>query len=143
LPFIRGWSLSEEAAGSINRIVRSFRAEEPARYLVIASTLAFVEVARKWDRLAGDRFAPHQLHAFLAAPPAWFSIDPIDEDLVEFFFRLPASVLMESGKQESIEWTDAVHAATALSHDTSLMRCLLAVEVQRIRRIELVSEVCV
>ena len=143
LPFVRGWSLSEEAARSVNGIVRSFRAEEPARYLVIASTLAFVEVARKWDQLAGGRFAPYQLHAFLAAPPGWFSVDPVDEDLVEFFFRLPASVLMEGGKQESIEWTDAVHAATTLSHDTSPTRCLLAVEDQRIRRIELLSGVCV
>jgi hypothetical protein len=143
LPFIGGWSLSEKAAGSINRIVRSFQAEEPARYLVIASTFAFVEVARKWDRLADGRFQAYQLRAFLEAPPGWFSVDPVDEDLVEFFFRLPASVLMESGKPESIEWTDAVHAATTLSHDTSHTRCLLAVEDQRIRRIELLSDVWV
>jgi hypothetical protein len=142
MPFIQGWSLSEDAARSINAIVGSFTREEPARDLVIASTLAFVELARKWDRLAGGRFQPYQLHAFLAAPPGWFTIDPVDEDLVEFFFRLPASVLMGSGRQESIEWTDAVHAATALSHDTPPMRCLLAVEDQRIRRIELVNEVC-
>jgi hypothetical protein len=143
LPFMRGWSLSEEAARSINAIIGSYTRDEPARHLVFASTLAFVEMARKWDRLAGDRFAPYQLHAFLAAPPGWFSVDPVDEDLVAFFFRLPASIRMESGKQESIEWTDAVHAATALSRDTPRTRCLLAVEDQRIQRIELVSDVCV
>jgi hypothetical protein len=141
--FRRGDSLSEEAARAINAILRRYHADEPSPYLVIASTLAFVEVARKWDRLAGGRFAPHQLKAFLVGPPPWFAVDPVDEDLVEFFFRLPADVLMEDGRPASIEWTDAVHAATALSRDTPGRQCLLAVEDRRLLRIELLRGRCV
>jgi hypothetical protein len=142
-PFVAAGSLSEAAARAINAIVRAYHEDEPARYLVTASTLAFAEIARKWEQLAGERFAPYQLKAFLTVPPAWFSVDPVDEDLVEFFLRLPGEVLMADGRLAGIEWTDAVHAATALSHDTERMRCLLAVEDKRIRRLELVAGRCV
>jgi hypothetical protein len=142
-PFRRGDSLSEAAARAINTILRAYYADEPSPDLVIASTLAFVEIARKWDQLAGGRFAPYQLKAFLAGPPPWFIVDPVDEDLVEFFLRLPADVLMEDGRPASIEWTDAVHAATALSRDTPPRHCLIAVEDRRMLRIELLRERCV
>src|SRR4051794_38521081 len=78
-PFRPGPSLSADAARAINAIVRAHYADQPARYLVFASSLAFVEVARKWNALAGGRFAPHQLRAFLANPPEWFAVDPVDE----------------------------------------------------------------
>jgi hypothetical protein len=143
VPFRRGDSLSEDAARAINAILRAYHADEPSPHLVIASTLAFVEVCRKWDRLAGGRFAPHQLKAFLTVTPPWFAVDPVDEDLVEFFLRLPVDVLLEDGRPASIEWTDAVHAATALSRDTPRGRCLLAVEDQRMLRIELLQGRCV
>jgi hypothetical protein len=129
--FRRGSSLSEEAARGINAIVRAYIEDEPARALVFASALAFAEIARKWDALAGGRFQPHQLRAFLAVPPAWFAVDPVDESLVEFFLHVPSAVML--GDLLSIEWADAIHVATAFSHDRPGMPCLLAVEDQRIR----------
>jgi hypothetical protein len=112
--------LSVAAAHEINR-ARDRAAVGVLRDLVIASCLAFVEVVRKWDVLAQGRFHPWQLKAFLQQPPEWFSVSPVDEDLVEYFLEVPAEVLMPGGKREVVEWTDAVHVATVLSRgDTSL-----------------------
>jgi hypothetical protein len=129
--FRRGDSLTEDAARAINAIVRAYNRDEPARALVFASTLAFAEIVRKWDALAGRRFQPHQLRAFVAAPPGWFAVDPVDESLVESFLQVPVSVRMGAHLM-NIEWADAIHVATALSHDTSRAMCLLAVEDHRI-----------
>ncbi len=131
-PFRRGFSLTEEAARAINAIARAYIQDEPVHSLVFASTLAFAEIVRKWEKLAGGRFLPHQLRAFIASPPGWFVVDPVDESLVEFFLNVPATVRI--GRDlKNIEWADAIHVATALSHDTQRMKCLLAVEDNRIK----------
>jgi hypothetical protein len=140
-PFQRGGSLTEEAVRAINAIVRAFIQDEPARALVFASTLAFAEIARKWDALSGGRFQPHQLRAFLANPPGWFAVDPVDDSLVEFFLQVPIAVQM-GGKLENIEWTDALHVATALSHDAPRAQCLLACEDRRVRAIPQLAGRC-
>jgi hypothetical protein len=124
--------LSEAAAREINRI-RDRAAGGVLRDLVIASCLAFVEVVRKWDALAQDRFHPWQLKAFLQQPPEWFSVSPVDEDLVEYFLGVPAEVVMPGGKSEVVEWTDAVHVATVFSRgDASIFHT----RDHRLRRIE-------
>lgn len=114
--------LSDAAAREINRI-RDHAQTGRLGDLLIASALAFVEVVRKWNSLARGRFQPWQLKAFLQSPPEWFSVAPLDEDLVDCFLDVPAYVLMPDGQQEAIEWTDAVHVATAFSRSgTALFR---------------------
>jgi hypothetical protein len=140
-PFQRDDSLSEEAARAINAIVRAYIQDEPVRALVFASSFAFTEIVRKWEALAGGRFEPYQLRAFLADPPRWFAVDPVDESLVEFFLQVPTAVEMD-GRLENIEWADAIHVATTLSHDTPRSKCLLACEDRRIRAIPQLAGRC-
>ncbi|MBV9125737.1 MAG: hypothetical protein JO112_20500 [Planctomycetes bacterium] len=134
-PFQKGMSLTPEAAKAINAIVQTFVRDEPARYLVFASTLAFAEITRKWGNLAGGRFHPHQLRAFIAAHPPWFVVDPVDESLVEPFLQVPSKVDMGGGQLANIEWADAIHVATVFSRDTEQEKCYMAVEDQRIQRL--------
>jgi hypothetical protein len=140
-PFRRGDCLTEEAARAINVIVRASNQEEPARYLVFASALAFVEIARKWDEIVAGRFQPHQLRAFVASPPPWFAVDPVDESLVEFFLQVPITVAL-GGHLENVEWADAIHVATALSHDTGRVKCLLGAKDRRVKQIPQLAGRC-
>jgi hypothetical protein len=142
-PFQRSLLLSEDAVGAINAIVRAYNADEPARALVFASTLAFAELARKWDALAGGRFHLHQLRAFLTVPPGWFVVDPVDQSLVESFLEVPIAVQMEDRNLKNIEWADAIHVATVFSRDTQQVKCLFAVEDRRIKRIPQLAGRCV
>jgi hypothetical protein len=123
--------LSEEAARQINSI-RDRSLGGVLRDLVIASCLAFVEVVRKWESLSRGRFQPWQLKAFLQQPPEWFSVAPVDEDLLESFLDVPGRVLMRGGDQQNVEWTDAVHVATVLSRSNALFRT----QDRRLRQIE-------
>jgi hypothetical protein len=128
--------LSEAAAREINRI-RDQATTGSLRDLVIASCLAFVEIARKWDALSKQRFQPWQMKAFLQVPPEWFSVAPVDEDLVESFLEVPAQVIMPGGQQMTVEWTDAVHVATVFSRTK---RALLRSQDRRLRQIEQLTE---
>jgi len=82
--------------------------------LIIASTFAVVEIARKWDEIVQNKFSVQQLHAFTYQYPEWFSLAPVDEDLIPFFMDVPSNVLVNS-KITPIEWIDAVHLATVIS----------------------------
>lgn len=104
--------LPPETARQINRIVRG-----DGRYVVAASAMAFVELVRKWDEIVNGRFEPHQLAALLQEPPDWFSVEPVDEDLIPLFGQVPPEVPMPDGSVQPIEWPDAVHVATALSRE--------------------------
>jgi hypothetical protein len=142
--FDRGRWLSDAAARAINRIVRTYGAQGRLSHFVIGSALAFAEVVRKWHTLTQGQLQPHQLRAFLDDPPEWFLVAAVDESLVPFFCRLPADIQTETGQVESIEWTDAVHAATAISRNESGQpRCVLRTRDHRIVRIELLSGCCV
>ena len=102
----------------------------PSRRLV-ASTLAFVELVRKWDELAKNRLTEEQLVNFIFAPPEWFFVSPLEEGLFPYFADILSHAEMPSGKLESIEWTDAVHLATAKSRD----KCKLVTSDQRILQV--------
>ncbi len=136
--------LSRRAADLINRILMDYRTDGSVSGFVVASTFAFLEIMRKWDALTKGRIRPYQLRAFLDGPPEWFLVAAVDADLVPFYCRLPADVQMENGGIRSIEWTDAVHAATALSrHDPPLSRCYFQTQDTRLVRIEQLAEQCV
>ncbi len=108
--------LSEETVRLLNRIVLA-----DGRYIVAASVVAFVELARKWDQIVASDFAPYRLAAFLQAPPEWFSVEPLDETLLPAFGVVPGSVQMSDGTVQPIEWLDAIHFATACSRDRAML----------------------
>ncbi len=103
--------ISSAIAKQVNRIIRTRTS------YVIASALAFVELARKWDDIVKGRFHAYQLAALLDTPPEWFVVQPVDETLIPFFRQVPSQVVMPDGRFKPIEWTDAVHIATALSRE--------------------------
>jgi len=113
--FERGPFLSGEAASEINRVTRSFRRHgDSAAGIVVISSFAFVELFRKWDAITEGLVDFDRLRGFMREPPEWLSIAPLDEELVPSFFEVPPSVYV-GGRFRSIDWTDAVHIATALS----------------------------
>jgi len=137
--FIAQDSISKELSRRINQIIHWHRweieEENTTQYpgLIVVSTLAFVEIARQWEIIVDRRFTIEQFAGFIEQPPEWFVIEPIDEHLVEAFSYLPIEILTPSGKIKPIEWTDAVHIATALSRGE---QCLLATTDRRIEQIE-------
>lgn len=136
--FIAQDSISKELSRRVNQIVRWHRwdlyDENVLQYpgLIVASALAFVEISRQWATIVKNRFTIEQFAGFIEQPPEWFVIEPIDESLVEVFSYLPVEVLMASGKIKPLEWTDAIHAATALRRGEE---CLLATTDRRLERI--------
>lgn len=108
--------IPNNVADLLNRNVRS-----GGQYLVVASALAFVELAHKWGEIVNNRFHPRQLAAFLADPPDWFVVASIDRTLIPSLCAMPAEVVMPNGRPEPIEWTDAIHAATALSREQATL----------------------
>ncbi len=143
-PFAQSDWLSHDAATIINRIVANFQADSSLSGHVVASTFAFLEVLRKWNELVQRRIQPHQFRAFIDAPPEWFLVAAVDTELLPSYYRLPAEVQMANGGTKSIEWTDAVHAATALSrHDPPHSRCYFRTQDTRLVRIQLIADHCV
>ncbi|MFC1865758.1 hypothetical protein ACFLYB_03500 [Chloroflexota bacterium] len=104
--------ISPDLARSLNSIM--ILSGDGISNLVIASTFAFIELARNWESLAEGMFTVDQLHAFVYEPPPWFSIAPVDYDLLPYFIDVPTVVVVNS-KLEAVEWTDAVHMATVIS----------------------------
>ena len=96
-------------ASRLNTIMRS--SASGVFSLVIASTFAFVEISRKWAPIVKNRFTVPQMHSFIRQSPDWFSIAPVDSDLLKSFKCAPRM----NSKFESIEWTDNIHMATVLS----------------------------
>jgi hypothetical protein len=136
--------LSQPAVSLINRILMDYRTDGSVSGFVVASTFAFLEIMRKWEVLIQGRIKPYQMRAFLDGPPEWFLVAAVDADLVPFYCRLPAQVQMDNGGVRSIEWTDAVHAATALSrHDPPHSRCFFQTQDTRLVRIEQLAGQCV
>lgn len=105
-----GWFLSDRVAALMNRVVCSH-----GQSVIVASALAFVELAHKWDDIVKMRFHPRQLATFLSDPPDWFAVAAIDKELIPYLCAVPAEVVLPNGRVAPIEWTDSIHAATALS----------------------------
>jgi predicted nucleic acid-binding protein len=96
--------ISRENSRQINGIVWKYKP-----HVVVASAMAFVELARKWDEIVDGRFQPYQLAIFLQDPPDWFVVEPVDEYLVLLLGQVPLV--------RELEWPDATHIATALSRE--------------------------
>jgi len=102
--------ITDRVAALMNRVVHSH-----GQFVMVASALAFVELANKWEEIVNTRFHPRQLAAFLSDPPDWFAVAAIDRELIPYLCAVPAKVILPNGKVTPVEWTDAIHAATAYS----------------------------
>ena len=114
--FLPSKFLSPDAVRFINRVIRS-----EGKYIIGASVLAVVEIVRKWDDIVKGRFAPYQLAAFLESTPEWFVFEPMEQNIIYWFGKISAHVRMLDDSLLPIEWTDAIHAATALSRDNAIL----------------------
>jgi predicted nucleic acid-binding protein len=113
--FIEGRFLSSGAAREINRITRSYgRYGDLAGGVVVISSFAFVELFRKWEAITNGRLPLVKVHSILEQPPTWLSLAPLDETYTPAFLDVPSHVYLSTGFK-GVEWTDAVHVATALA----------------------------
>jgi len=124
--------ISHDLARKLNNIM--ILSHDGISNLVITSAFAFIEIERKWDSLAEGMFTVDQLHAFIYEPPPWFSIAPVDSDLLPSFIDVPQVVEVNS-KVEAIEWTDAVHMATVLSRGLLPTDATMATSDRRLKAI--------
>lgn len=134
----KGWLLDKDLVRSLNRIVKWHLQDDDSPYpgLIVASTFAFVEIARKFDEIASGRFTITQFAAFIDQRPEWFLISAVDSALFPHLCNLPREIELPSGDAKPIEWTDAIHIATAMSRDEPWF---LATTDARIREIELLK----
>ena len=114
--FLVADNITREIAQKINSIVGLYTIEPDPTIsgLIISSTLAFVELVRHFDTISRGRFSIDNLYDFIQTHPGWFSIAPVDMDLIPFFLEVPKHVQIEE-REFPIEWTDAVHVATVFS----------------------------
>jgi len=134
---IKGY-LNANLVRELNKIVRWNTGiyEESYPGLVTASSLAFVEIARKFDEIARERFTFNQFAAFIDQPPEWFFISAVDKTLFLHLNELPGQIQF-LGKVLPIEWTDAIHMATATSRDEPW---LLAITDPRMRAVHILKD---
>jgi predicted nucleic acid-binding protein len=131
-------TITRELARKINQIVRWHNEnliivdEEKYPGKIVASTFAFVEIARKWSDISSDRFTIEQMASFIEQPPEWFVIESVDENLILAFSDVPADVSMKHGKVRSLEWADAVHIATALGRGDNSLLAVADREMQQV-----------
>jgi predicted nucleic acid-binding protein len=126
--FVPYGNLTKERVKAINHIIRS-NVDEIEGGLIVASSFAFVELARQFDLISQQRFDVIQLRAFIEQHPSWFLISALDESLLEHLINLPTSVRIPDGTTRNVELPDALHVATALSRDN----CVIAATDQVIK----------
>ncbi|MDD2598120.1 MAG: hypothetical protein PHO37_02685 [Kiritimatiellae bacterium] len=110
----------------INTLLRShYRYQdsgEPPFGLLVASSVAFVELARKFDSIFKGQVTINQFAAFIDDPPPFFTIEPLGLDVLRQLVALPSCCKIR-GKHKGIEAIDNLHAATACIRED----CALAV----------------
>jgi predicted nucleic acid-binding protein len=131
--------LNKDLVRALNRILRwhlqtHFENDDDSfPGLVVASSLAFVEIARQFDEVANGRFTIEQFAAFIDQPPEWFLISPVDSALFPHLCDLPREIVLPDGNIKPVEWADAIHIATAISRGET---CLLAVTDSTIKKVD-------
>jgi len=114
------YRLSKKAVTILNGILFRSR-EDMLENVVVASTAAFVEIARKFDDIVQNRFSLEQFKAFIDAKPSWFVVAAVNTDLVSLLSRIPADVRLKGGAIKPLEWADIIHVATALSRGDNIV----------------------
>lgn len=89
--------------------------------LLVASSVAFVELARKFDSIFKGKVSISQFAAFINDPPVYFTIEPLGFDVLKQLIELPAFCMIR-GDIKGIETADNLHVATALVRE----HCVLA-----------------
>ncbi len=113
----------------MQKIIRMY--DDQGVHRIVASTVAFLEIARKFQEIAENRFQLEQFSGFIDQPPEWFVVAPVDDSLFLPLLQIPAYVTMPDGQSKAIEWIDAIHLATALSRE----KCLFATMDSRLKRL--------
>lgn len=131
--------LNKDLARRLNRILEWYVGDDDSPYpgLIVASSIAFVEIARKFNEIADGRFTITQFAAFIEQPPEWFIIAAIDSALFPHLSSLPREILLSDGRAKPIEWADAIHIATAMSRDQP---CLLATTDTSIKEVRFLKD---
>jgi predicted nucleic acid-binding protein len=129
-------NMNSERVRIINEIIKAHEQHRKDRSYIFASTFAFVEISRKFDKIVDSRFNVEQFGAFIDQPPEWFLISPVESSLFLQLLNIPARVKMPAGKFENIEWADAIHLATAMSREN----CFLATTDLRIRQVPIFKD---
>ena len=126
-------TLSNELVKRFNIILQDYRVNGTLeKGVVISSSLAFIEISRKFDVISRNRYSLEQFRAFINDSPYWFNISPINNDLFKDLAGLPSSVRIKGGNV-TLEWADVIHVATALSQGED---CCLATTDSRLIEIE-------
>jgi predicted nucleic acid-binding protein len=125
--------LNHRVVKEIRGIIKAY--DYMRSHLVVASTFAFLEIARKFVEVSGNRFTIEQFSGFIDQPPEWFWVAPLDESLFLELLRIPPYVTMPGGQLKNIEWADAIHLATALSREN----CLLATTDSRLKQLSILG----
>lgn len=141
--FVPSGRITRELARRLNRVLDVHQSDlagiefqQDSGSSVVISSFAFVELVRKWNEIVGARFEMLEFRGFLQQPPEWIVIDPLDESVMPAFVDVPNYVFDEDGNQLAIEWTDAVHVATAISRGEN---ALLATSDTKLLRIPYLS----
>jgi len=124
--------INENVCLRINSLLNShYRYEdtgEPPFGLLIASSVAFVELARKFSIIFDSCVTISQFAAFIDSPPDFFTIEPLGFDALRHLIKLP-SVCKLGGEYRGIEAMDNLHVATVLVREN----CVLAATDAKLR----------
>lgn len=95
--------------------------------LLVVSVVAFVELARQFDKILGNHISLDQFAAFVDSPPGYFTIEPLSFDVLKELIHLP-TICWINGEKKGIEAMDNIHVATARMRE----HCRLAATDSRI-----------
>lgn len=123
--------INRDLCYKINSLLNSHHRVEntgiPPFGVLVASAVAFVELARQFDRIFAGQITVEQFAAFLDSPPDFFTIEPLGFEALRELVALPSHCWLGS-EERGIEAMDNVHVATARIRQS----CHLAATDQRI-----------
>jgi len=127
--------LHKDLTQKINRILNWHLGDDDSKYpgIIVASSFAFVEIARQFDNISNRRFKIEQFAAFIDQPPGWFVIASVDSALFPSLGSLPREISLPNGDIKPIEWADAIHIATAVSRDEPWLLASTDTSIKEVR----------
>lgn len=78
---------------------------------IIVSAFAFIEIINKIERISEKKFTISTVRRFIADPPEWMVIEPINLEVCEEFI----SIIKNTKIIKTVELADAIHVATAMA----------------------------
>ena len=114
--FIANTKMSLELTKNVNRIIQIYDETNDPSFsgLIISSAFAFIEIARQFEKIADSRFSLENLYDFIQNYPGWFSIAPVDKELLPSLIQIPTHIILND-ENKSIELCDSIHVATVFS----------------------------